>query len=214
MIKRLIFDVDDTLIEWKEEYWNALEEVCRDFNINYNKEVLCNIIKSIDTYELDNEYYNKEKMLEHIKKTTTNYNLNIEFFDAVLKRFEKCVPPINKTIVNTLEYLSKKYELVILTNWFKDAQIQRLKKFGILHFFSKVFASENFKVKPNKEAFKTAMEDNLPEECIMIGDSLKKDIQGAINAGMKAIYLNTNLPKGKKENYIVINKIEELKNIL
>ena len=214
MIKRLIFDVDDTLIEWKEEYWDTLEDVFRELNIQYNKELLNKVIKAIDTYEQENQYYNKEAMIEHINKVTDS-NFNMKFLDYCLNAFGKCVPnKKDENLIETLNYLSKKYELVVLTNWFVEEQNCRLENFGIKCFFSKVFASENFKVKPNKEAFKTAMEDNLPEECIMIGDSLKKDIQGAINAGMKAIYLNANLPKGKKENYIVINKIEELKNIL
>lgn len=213
MIKRLIFDVDDTLIEWKEEYWNALEDVFQELNIEYSKDLIDKIISAIGCYEQENQYYNKQRMLEHINKVT-GYNFNMNFLATTLKVFGKCVPKENENIINTLEYLSKKYELVILTNWFKDAQLIRLENFGIKDYFAEVFTSESFKVKPNKEGFIIAMEDNLPEECIMIGDSLKKDIQGAINAGMKAIYINANLPKEKKENYIVINKIEELKNIL
>ncbi len=213
MIKRLIFDVDDTLIEWKGEYWNTLEEVCRNFNIPYSKEMLGNIINAIDTYELHYEYYNKQTMLEHMK-TYTNYNLDLNFLEAVLKAFRKCVPEKDEELIGVLNYLSKKYELVVLTNWFKKEQIYRLKNFGIKKFFPKVFASENFKIKPNKEAFIIAMENKLPEECIMIGDSLEKDIQPAINVGMKAIYINRSVPKEEKKNYIIINNITELKDIL
>lgn len=213
MVKRLIFDVDDTLIEWKEEYWDTLAEVLQELNIEYSKDLLDKIISAIDSYEQENQYYNKQKMLEHINKVT-GYNFNINFLDTTIKVFGKCVPKENENIINTLEYLSQKYELVILTNWFKDAQLIRLENFGIKDYFAEVYTSESFKVKPNKEGFIIAMENNLPEECIMIGDSLKKDIQGAINAGMKAIYINPNLPKEEKEDYIVINDITELKNIL
>lgn len=213
MIKRLIFDVDDTLIEWKEEYWDALAEVLQELNIEYSKDLLDKIINAINTYEQENQYYNKQKMVEHINKVT-NCNFNMNFLDTTLKVFGKCVPKENENIINTLEYLSKKYELVILTNWFKDAQLLRLENFGIKDYFTKVFTSESFKVKPNKEGFIIAMEEKLPEECIMIGDSFKKDIQGAINVGIKAIYLNSSLPKEEKENYIIINDITELKNIL
>ena len=38
----------------------------------------------------------------------------------------------------------------------------------------------------------------IPEECIMIGDSLERDINGAINAGLRAVYYNPNeIPPGK-----------------
>lgn len=213
MIKRLIFDVDNTLIEWKNEYWKTLENVFNELNIEYKTEILNNIIKAIDTYEETNEYYNREKMLEHINKTT-NCKFDMKFLNTTLRAFEKCIPEEDKKVINTLEYLSKKYELVILTNWFADIQTHRLENFGILHFFSKVFAGEDFKIKPYKESFVIAMENRLPQECIMIGDSLKDDIQGAINVGMEAIYINPKLHKETKENYIIINKIDELIKLL
>lgn len=213
MIKRLIFDVDDTLIKWKEEYWDTLEQVFQELNIEYSKELLDKIVSAIGSYEQENQYYNKQKMLEHINKVT-EHNLDMNFLDTTFEIFGKCVPKENDDIVNTLEYLNKKYELVILTNWFKDAQMLRLKNFGIEKFFTKIFTSESFKVKPNKEAFISAMEDKFPEECVMIGDSLKKDIQGAINVGIKAIYLNPNVTKEENQNYTIIHNITELKNIL
>ncbi len=213
MVKRLIFDVDDTLIEWKEEYWNTLAEVLQELNIKGSKDLLDKIISAVGSYEKYHQYYNKQKMLEHINKVT-GYNFNMNFLDITFKIFGKCVPKENVDIITTLEYLNKKYELVILTNWFKDAQIIRLENFGINNYFEKVFTSESFKVKPNKEGFIIAMEDKSPEECIMIGDSFKKDIQGAINVGMKAIYLNPNVTKEENQNYTIIHNITELKNIL
>ncbi len=213
MVKRLIFDVDNTLIEWKQEYWNKLRETFEQLNIKYTEELSDNIIKAIDTYENEYEYYSRQKMLEHINKVT-NYNFDINFLNTVLKNFEKCVPAKDKEIVRVLEYLSKKYELVILTNWFTDVQIHRLENYGINKYFIKVFGTEDFKVKPNKESFIAAMENRSPNECIMIGDNFKIDIQGAINVGMKAIYVKPNIEKDKKENYVIINKIEDLMEIL
>lgn len=213
MIKRLIFDVDDTLIAWKEEYWNTLEKVFKKLNIEYSKELQNKIIMATSTYESKYDYYNKQAMLEHINEVTdTKFDIN--FLNTVFEVFGNCIPKKDEKLVHILDYLSQKYNLVILTNWFEDAQTLRLKNFGIDKFFTKIFASENFKVKPSKESFLIAMENDLPEECIMIGDSFKKDIQGAINAGIKAIYLNPNLPKEEKEDYVIINDITELKNIL
>ena len=57
------------------------------------------------------------------------------------------------------------------------------------------------------------MDKFLPEECVMIGDDLERDIKGAINSNVKAIWYNrtkniTDL------NCIVIKNLNELKNIL
>lgn len=213
MIKRLIFDVDNTLIEWKNEYWDALEDVCTVLNMKYSKDFKNGIIKAIDSYEETNSYYSKEKMTEQINRVS-GYTIDSNFLNVMLKRFEKCVPKEDKNIQNILDILSKKYELVILTNWFTEIQEGRLKSFGILKYFTKVFGTENIKVKPNKESFIAAIEDRLPEECIMIGDSLENDIKGAINAGLKAIYLKSNANKNESNEYITINNISELLTIL
>ena len=213
MIKRLIFDIDNTLIQWKDEYWDTLKEALEECNIDYNDELFKNIIKAIDTYDNENQYYSRQAMVEHINKIT-KYNFNIKFLNTTLKKFEKCVPSDNGEVVKTLEYLQGKYELVILTNWFKDVQEHRLENFGIAKYFSKVFAGETFKVKPDRESFIMAIEERMPEECIMIGDNFEKDIQGAINMGIKAIYINPKIPRETRQNYTIINKIEELMEIL
>ena len=213
MVKRLIFDLDNTLIEWKPEYWNKLKKTFEELNIKYTEELFNNIIKAIDTYENEYEYYSRQNMLNYINKVS-NYNFDINFLNVALKNFEKCVPQKDNEIINVLEYLSKKYELVILTNWFTDVQIHRLENYGISKYFKEVFGTENFKTKPNKESFIVAMENRAPNECIMIGDNFDIDIQGAINVGMKAIYVKPNIEKDKKENYVIINKIEDLMEIL
>ena len=35
MIKRIIFDLDNTLITWKDEYWNAVNKTFERFNLQY-----------------------------------------------------------------------------------------------------------------------------------------------------------------------------------
>lgn len=213
MIKRLIFDVDDTLIAWKEEYWNTIKEVFEKLNMEYSENLQNKIIMAVDTYENKYDYYEKQAMLEHIN-AVANTKFDMNFLNTVLEAFGNCVPKKDEKLVDVLEYLSRKYNLVILTNWFEDAQGLRLESFGIKKFFTKIFASEKFKVKPSKESFIVAMENDTLEECIMIGDSFKKDIQGALNAGMKAIYINPNESEEEKKNYTIINDITELKNIL
>lgn len=212
MIKRLIFDVDNTLMKWEDYYWDTLKEVCKKLNITYTDELSNGIIKAIDTYESENQYYSREKMLLHINKITNN-SFKMNFLNTMLECFEKCVPSNNKKVVAVLEYLSSKYELVILTNWFLDIQTHRLENFGINKYFSKIFAAENFKMKPDKESFITAMESRKPSECIMIGDSFEKDIQAANDIGIKAIYIASKILPKKEENYIIINNLEELTKI-
>ena len=68
-------------------------------------------------------------------------------------------------------------------------------------------------VKPNKESFITAVGEYNQNECVMIGDSYKIDIQGAMDAGLDAIFYNRKKVK-VDSNCKVIYNIEELKKIL
>lgn len=213
MIKRVIFDIDDTLILWKKEYNNEISKTLEDLKIIYIDKDLKQISQAFDEYE--NEYYtfNKKLMIDFINKYTEK-QYPIEFIYNILKRWSNCVPhQIEKETIETLEYLKSKYELVILTDWYAEEQKIRLEKLDILKYFSNVYSAENTKRKPFKEAFMQAIGTNKPEECIMIGDSFERDVKGALNAGLKAIWYNPNNELQNTE-YQIITKIEQLKTIL
>ena len=78
----------------------------------------------------------------------------------------------------------------------------------MLKYFKAMYASSEYKSKPNKEIFLAAMGDNKPSECIMIGDSIEKDIEPAIKLGMQGILV------GEDKNYKCIKNILELKEML
>ena len=213
MIKRVILDIDNTLIPWIEEYDKEINKTLDELNIEYTNEDYNNILEAMSAYE--NEYYtfNKKIMLDYINQYT-NKKYPIEFINNIIDRWANCVPDkIEKETIETLKYLNSKYELVILTDWFGNQQSNRLEKLDILKYFQKVYSAEKTKRKPFKEAFIQAIGNNSPEECIMIGDNLERDIKGALNAGLNAVYYNPNHKEFDVE-CTDISKIEELKNIL
>lgn len=218
MIKRVIFDIDNTLIPWEKEYDLEINKALEELKIQYTDKDIKEISQAFEKYEEKYYIFNKELMLEFINQYTGK-NYPKEFIYNIITRWGKCVPNnIEEETVKILEYLKSRYELVILTDWYATQQSKRLEKLGILKYFSKVYSAEKTKRKPFKEAFMQAVGENRPEECIMIGDNLERDINGAINAGLQAIYytpntLNNNgIAKGKK--YYKISKFEELEEIL
>lgn len=197
MIKRLIFDLDNTIITWENTYYEfAVKNVCKDLNLTNYSEILNIVITSIDNYEKNYEYFSIDNMVTLLNKNANISNfLQINFDKVFVKKliyyFTFCIPSkADPSVLETLEYLNKKYDLVILTNWFEEPQITRLKKLNILKYFSKVYGTEKIKNKPNKEAFKTAIGTFKTNECIMIGDNINTDITGALNCNINAIFYN------------------------
>ena len=229
MIKRVIFDIDNTLIPWRDEYFNEIFEVLKELKIDYSNDDFNKIKKAMSEYE--NVYYsfNKEKMINYINEYTGK-KYPKELIDMIIDKWSRCVPEkIDDSILATLKELNNKYEMVCLTDWFKNEQIKRLESTNILKYFQEIYAAENTKRKPFKEAFMQAIGENKPEECIMIGDSFERDIEGALKAGLQAIYYNPketektgkisyyeleNKEGQKQIKYYTISKIDGILNIL
>ena len=209
MIKKIIFDVDNTLIKWDKKYWYSLNKTLEYFNIKYNDETVNKLIKAVDDYEIRYDTYKIEYMINMMEEYT-NINLPDNFVDIWLSFLEECVPKKeDNNLIKTLEYLQEKYELVILTNWFKSSQVARLKKVGIYKYFKQIYSADFFPMKPKYESFLTAIGDLSPNECVMVGDNLDVDIKNPYEMGMNVYYLTNN-----ESSYPSIKSIEELKEIL
>ncbi|MBN1971852.1 MAG: HAD family hydrolase [Candidatus Delongbacteria bacterium] len=114
----------------------------------------------------------------------------IKFYEELILSEE--IEPIDG-VESILKYLSKKYKLVIISDTgFEPGNILReiLTKFNFLRYFSGfVFSNEVGSSKPNENMFKKALSytGSKFSESIHIGDRENKDIEGALNCGMKAI---------------------------
>lgn len=207
MIKKLIFDLDNTLIMWKDEYVDAIAKSISKFNIKCDPNYMSNLV---DEYENYYDRYDKDLLIEFINERIDS-KVDMNFINDFLYNIGFC-GDVDDSVIDTLEYLSGKYELVVLTNWFTEAQSNRLMSAGIDKYFSKVYGGDLI-LKPEKQAFINAAGNTKLEECIMIGDSYNLDVMGAYNAGIKPIFMN---PKHKENlnNFDEIEKLSDLKDIL
>jgi len=211
MIKRIIFDVDNTLIMWKDKYRKAIGYALDKLNYPYSEELIIKIDGSIPEYEKYYDKYDKKNMLEFINQHL-GISLPNTFMDVWLEE-QAIITDIDKDTIDTLEYLYNKYELVALTNWFTDSQTKRLKQAGLLKYISKVYGGDMFLIKPNKEGFIKAMEGLTANECVMIGDNIDCDIKPALSLGIPVIHYNCR-NKTEDNNYPMIKDIKQLKDIL
>ena len=214
MIKRVIFDMDNTLMPWKAEYFSEIYTVLNELNIECTEDDFLKIQKAFSEYENNYYTFNTKLMIDFINKYTEK-NYPEEFIEMLINRWSKCAPEkLPESTIKVLEYVKSKYEVVVLTDWYKNQQVKRLEKAKILKYFQEVYAAENTKRKPFKEAFIQAIGENKPEECIMIGDNFQRDIEGALKAGLQAIYYNSNnTEQNEKISFYNLKNNEETKQI-
>ena len=212
-MKKIIFDVDNTLMMFDKKYINSYCKVLKNNNFDSNYDQALSLFESVDRYEMQGKKYNKQDLLDFVNKDL-NKNYKMKLVDEILDIIGTCwINPVSLELVDTLKYLSTKYELYVLTNWFTEPQAKRLENVGILKYFKKVVGADMVSPKPALEAFSYIIKDTNLKDCMMIGDNIDIDIKGALNAGIKTIlYDYKNIYNGFTGNRIT--KIEELKEML
>lgn len=95
----------------------------------------------------------------------------------------------------TLAKLSASYKIGIITNGSKDHQEKVIGKLNLSSYVTgdRIFASNRGGVrKPNPAIFQNAAKaiGVRSSEAVMVGDSWKNDVTGALKSGMNAVWLN------------------------
>jgi len=91
----------------------------------------------------------------------------------------------------TLDLVSQKFGVGILTNGFKETQHKKLEKLAIYKYTSQMIISEELGVlKPHPKVFDyaTQLAGVEREEILYVGDSYKSDVMGGLNAGWKTAW--------------------------
>ncbi|MFG4004678.1 YjjG family noncanonical pyrimidine nucleotidase [Flavobacterium aquidurense] len=118
--------------------------------------------------------------------------------------------------IEVLEYLRPKYKLHIITNGFATVQDKKINNAALSGYFETITNSESAGVKkPNSIIFDYAVNvaKASKKNSIMIGDCLDADVNGALNAGLDAIFFNEKKVEAP-ENIKQINHLLELKKYL
>ena len=212
MIKRVIFDLDRTLIPWNDEWDKCVEKTYNYFGIPFEDDEFIRFNKAMLDYETHHRRFHKKDMSLYFRNILGK-NIPDTFVDVWTGYLSELVPDKDERLIDLLEYLSSKYSLVVATNWFKDQQVRKLEKFGILKYFDKVLTSEEYNKKPGREMFEKACEGFSKDEVVMVGDTFKSDIKGAMDFGLYSYYLTTTDPR-KSKKFQKIKEIYDLKEYL
>ncbi len=212
MIKRIIFDLDRTLIPCLNEGDSCVEKAYNYFNIPYEEDEFNRFHGIMLNYEKHHRRFNKKDMSRYFRNNLGK-EIPDNFVDVWTDYLSEVVPKRDDKLIELLEYLSDKYSLVVATNWFKSQQVAKLEKYGILKYFDLILTCDEYNKKPGREMFEVATEGFNKDEVVMVGDTFKTDIKGAMDYGLYSYYLTTTDPR-KGRRFKIIRNIYELKEYL
>ncbi|MGX7420013.1 YjjG family noncanonical pyrimidine nucleotidase [Carnobacterium gallinarum] len=214
----LLFDVDDTLLDFGAAENQALALLFKEQGIPFTKEIE-------ETYQTINkglwEDFEQGK-LERDELVNTRFYLLFKEFDREVdgvkmeqsyRRFLEEGHELVDGAFDLILNLKENYELYIVTNGVSKTQDKRLRDSGLHPLFKDIFVSEDTGYqKPMREYFDYVFE-RIPnfnlEKTLIIGDTLGSDILGGANVGMDTCWFNPSL----KENTTDITPTYELKTL-
>ena len=231
MYKHILIDLDDTLWDFRRNSKIAMQEIYNDYEL----------IKYYDSFESFYDVYmtkNHQLWEQYAKGEITKNYLSLERFLYPLRIVGHENVELAKKIgedflyrttmqtnlvegaIETLEYLkSKNYTLSIISNGFIEVQYTKLRRSGLLPYFTNIFLSEEIGYqKPDIRFFQAVLEklEAKPSDCLVVGDNLQTDIQGAQNANINSVYFTNHSEISEKDHPItpIIQNLIQLKNLL
>ncbi len=181
MIKNIVFDMGNVLLEWNTEKIIARFVDDKD-RIKKLQEA---VFEQKYWSELDAGLVCEEDVREHAKSLLPqDYHEDI---DEILDNWQYCMPIISETC-NLVKFLhAKGYGVYLLSNANKKF-LEVKRDLHCLKFMDGYLVSyEVGCAKPSLEIYKKFFKkfDLIPEECLFI-DDLKENCEGSEKAGMKA----------------------------
>jgi len=218
-IKAISFDADGTLWDFEKVMRHSLRHVLKELKkIDRNAAEMLDIEKMIKIRnrvadELKGRVTNLEEIrLAAFRQTLEDIGRPNDALASHLNqiylehRFEDI--ELFNDVLPALEALRVKYTLGILSNG--NSYPERCGLEGMFQFV--VFSQDYGVEKPNPKLFEIAVEKAgcSKQQLLHVGDSLQNDVMGAINAGIKYIWVNRN----RMENNLGIKVDYEFSSLL
>lgn len=225
MIKSILFDLDDTILDFKKSERLALTKALARFGVEADDYIVSQYSK-----------YNISQWKRLEKGEITRQQVKVNRFRLLFDELGLDLSPQQVTEVyeenlcyeyhfvenalSVIQSLYGKYDLYLVSNGAKRVQEQRLKGTDLARYFKGIFISEDVGYeKPSREFFSacfSAIPDLDKSQTVIIGDSLSSDITGGKNAGIKTIWFN---PDNVKNNTPItpdyeIKSLLEIENLL
>lgn len=219
--RTLLFDVDDTLLDFRSAEREALRLLFKEQNILLTPEIEAHYKKINQELwrSFEDGQINREEVLN------TRFSILFQAYHqevdgALLEKSYRSYLNEGKQLINgALELitdLQNQYDLYIVTNGVSKTQYKRLYDSGLYPLFKEVFVSEDTGYqKPMKGYFDyvfSRIADFDVNEALIIGDSLSADIKGGQLAGIDTCWFNPEM-NPNNTNIIPTYEIQKLKEL-
>jgi len=218
----ILFDADNTLLDFDAAESKALADTLRNYGIEPDAETVQTyrtineeLWRQLEKGQLRRDKLMAERFTRFLKAVDAAGNgaeMNKFYLDQLSTHPDLAAP----NVLDVLKELSEVATLAVVTNGFDRVQSRRVAESGMKDFIEEVFVSEKLdSEKPNRKIFDTALRSlgvENREHVLMVGDSLTSDIQGGINAGLDTCWYNPNHTEnpGKVCPTYEISNLEEL----
>ena len=227
MIKAIIFDLDNTLLDFVKMKQFAVKASIRAMNeagLNVDEE---SGYKDVMELYMTTGWENQLVFDDYLKQTTGEVSNKILAAGVVAYRRAReatllVYPNVNKTLI---ELLKTQIRLAVVSDAPSREAWMRLYYLNLHHVFDPVLTFDDTGArKPSPKPFKLALDKmNVgPDEALMIGDWPDRDVVGAKQIGMKTIFARYGDTFGTKESgadwdvndiYEVVGIIKEINNV-
>lgn len=219
MYKALLFDLDDTLLDFKAAEDYAFKELMQESKIPYTQQLFVqyDAINRKLWHQLEQQEITKQYLLDQ-RFTRFFAELGYDNLDGIAaeRRFRQLLGEGAFLMPNAKETLiilkNAGYQLYTASNGVYQTQIRRMQATGIIEFFDGHFISETVGFeKPNVKFFDYIL-DQLhlsKRDVLMIGDGLNSDIKGALASDIDCVfydYAQKNQPNAAQ--YMVTNLLD------
>lgn len=219
--KYLLFDADNTLLDFTASEKNALKMTLESMNLDFSDEIHDSyhnindlLWKSLERGEIDRAFVKTERF----KRLFEKYGYSCDNFEYLAEVFMNNIATQGIPMKGALETLNKlkcDYKIYIVTNGTANVQLSRLAISGIDKYLDGLYMSQTIGYeKPRVEFFDHVISDigdNDLSKYLVIGDSLTSDIKGAKNKGIDSCYVNYNNTSYREYGpEYVVNSIEEV----
>ena len=225
MIKHVLLDLDDTILDFHAAERTALAETFHAVGIEPTEERMARYSEiNLEGWQMleRGEIDRREVLHRRFRILFSELGIAVaeELAQSIYEYRLSLAHPFMEGGRELLDALRGRYDMYIVSNGTAVVQDKRIKESEIGEYFKGIFISQRVGYdKPRREFFDfcfSEIEDFDHEAAIIIGDSLTSDIKGGLDAGILTCHFN---PRGKPNAtdiipHYTVRRLDEIPTLL